>query len=165
MTTFIFNQYYIDFLKRIKEVAKTKKDTCEDSKKYLKKIKEHYATLDKSSDEYLLFLNSNISDDVWDAYLSQENANEWMETNKTVMIFKDISLETIVKILDDNYLKNSFEEIKSASKRGEVSTRIKYDEDLEDVLNKLSEKYPKNKIKYRETIEEILNSFEEDVNE
>jgi hypothetical protein len=40
-----------------------------------------------------------------------------------------------------------------------------YTQALEDVLNKLSEKYPKNKIKYRETIEEILNSFEEDANE
>jgi nitrogenase molybdenum-iron protein alpha/beta subunit len=40
-----------------------------------------------------------------------------------------------------------------------------YSQALEDVLNKLSEKYPKNKIKYRETIEEILNSFEEDANE
>jgi hypothetical protein len=40
-----------------------------------------------------------------------------------------------------------------------------YTQALEDVLNKLSEKYPRNKSKYSATIEEILNSFEEDKNE
>lgn len=40
-----------------------------------------------------------------------------------------------------------------------------YSQALEDILNKLSEKYPRNKTKYRETVEEILNSFEESSNE
>lgn len=40
-----------------------------------------------------------------------------------------------------------------------------YVQAMEDMLKKLSEKFPKSKSKYSEVIDEILSSFEEDKNE
>jgi len=56
-STFVFNQYYIDLLKKIKNVAKKHKDKSSTAKSALKAIKDNYITLDKSSDEYIKFLN------------------------------------------------------------------------------------------------------------
>lgn len=106
MTAFIFNQYYIDFLKRIKEVAKTKKETCEVSKEYLKSIKENYQTLDKSSEEYIDFLNSSITEEIWSKYLDEDI--DWIEENKEICIFKNVPLKNIIAILEDNFLCHHF---------------------------------------------------------
>ena len=56
---FIFNQYYIDLIKRIKSSAKgmredEKGDNYAFGKGIIKTIKDNYITLDKSSDEYIL---------------------------------------------------------------------------------------------------------------
>jgi hypothetical protein len=105
-TTFIFNQYYIDFLKRIKEVAKKNKETSSTAKFVLKSIKEHYITLDKSSDEYLIYLKQQITDDIWDKYLDPEY--NWMDENKNIELYKDINLGDINKLIQDDYLCNHF---------------------------------------------------------
>ena len=73
---FVFNQYYIDFVKRIKQSSrKMKEDNSGDdseeghrkynaddysfAKKILKGIKVNYITFDKSSDDYVKFLKTN----------------------------------------------------------------------------------------------------------
>ena len=78
---FIFNQYYIDLLKRIKASAKKMREseavaadgadvgeTVEPSavfgKTILKAIRENYTTLDKSSDEYTMYMKT-IPEDFW----------------------------------------------------------------------------------------------------
>jgi len=40
-----------------------------------------------------------------------------------------------------------------------------YTQAMEDMLNKLYDKFPKSKSKYSQIIDEILSSFEEDKNE
>lgn len=105
-TVFVFNQYYIDFLKRIKDVAKKNKETSSTSRSVLKAIKEHYVTLDKASDEYLAFVVEQINDDAWGSYVSSYDT--WFELNKDLMLFKDISIESIRKLLDDDYLCHHF---------------------------------------------------------
>lgn len=102
MATFIFNQYYIDFLKRIKGVAKDNKETSNTAKSVLKNIKNHYTTLDKSSDEYLLFLNNKISDDIWQKLL--EDDYDWLKEHEELEIFQEIKLEDIKKLLKDDYM-------------------------------------------------------------
>lgn len=104
--TFIFNQYYIDFLKRIKDVAKKNKETSTTAKSVLKSIKEHYLTLDKSSDEYLVYLKEKITDDVWDKYLDTDS--NWIDEYKDIELYKDIKLDDINKLLQDDYLCNHF---------------------------------------------------------
>jgi hypothetical protein len=103
-TTFIFNQYYIDFLKRIKNVAKENKDTSTTAKGVYKAVKEHYSTLDKSSDEYINYVNETIPSDVWDKYTSED----WLQDNKNIELYRDISLGNIAKLMDDEYLCHHF---------------------------------------------------------
>lgn len=104
-TTFIFNQYYIDFLKRLKSEAK-KDNTNELSKSVLKSIKENYATFDKSSEEYVEFLKNQITEEHWDRYI--DNNEDWMTLNDDTLIYKDITLENANDILKDEYLCHHF---------------------------------------------------------
>ena len=105
--TFIFNQYYIDFVKRLKDIAKKNKETSNTARSILKAIKTHYTTLDKSSDEYLIFLNEQISNDIWNKYSDSEE-NTWLQDNKDTQLYKDIKIADVMELVDDDYLCNHF---------------------------------------------------------
>jgi hypothetical protein len=98
-SVFIFNQYYIDFLKRVKTIAKESKETNGD---ILKTIKENYSTFDKKSDEYVEYVNTVISDDKWEQYV--EDGGSWLEDNENIELYKGITLEDIQDIVKDKYL-------------------------------------------------------------
>ena len=114
---FIFNQYYIDLIKRIKTSAKQMKedDKGDDyalGKGILKSIRENYITLDKSSDEYLLYVKT-ISADFWSSYINLDDinsTNDWFLSDevKDVCIYKNISVSSIRKLLNDDYLCHHF---------------------------------------------------------
>lgn len=114
---FIFNQYYIDLIKRIKTSAKQmKEDEKSDDyalgKGILKSIRENYITLDKSSDEYLLYVKT-ISADFWSSYINLDDinsTNDWFLSDevKDVCIYKNISVSSIRKLLNDDYLCHHF---------------------------------------------------------
>jgi hypothetical protein len=114
---FIFNQYYIDLIKRIKTSAKGMKED-EKGENYvfgkgiIKNIRENYITLDKSSDEYILYVK-NISDTFWSSYINIENisdTNDWFISDdvKDVCIYKNISVSSIRKLLNDDFLCHHF---------------------------------------------------------
>ena len=52
-STFVFNQYYIDLIKKLKVESKKTKDTCKISKNVLLSIKKNYLLLDKSTNSPL----------------------------------------------------------------------------------------------------------------
>jgi hypothetical protein len=107
-STYIFNQYYIDLLKKIKTVSKKHKDKSTTARKVLKTIKHNYMTLDKSSDEYIKFINENITEEEWSKYIElkieDNQIDEWLKENGDKSIFIDVSLDDIVRILRDKYL-------------------------------------------------------------
>lgn len=103
-SVFIFNQYYIDLLKRIKSHCKENK-TDDNSSRILKKIKSTYSTLDKSSQEYIDFVNNQISEDEWKCFLEND---DWLKNNQTVQLYNEISLDDITKLFDDDYLQLHF---------------------------------------------------------
>lgn len=115
---FVFNQYYIDLIKRLKSSAKKYKDANELEKielgrKVSKAIRENYVTLDKSSDEYVKYVNDTITPEFWSTYLELEdisNANGWFghDDIKDVQVFENITLENIRKLLNDDYLCHHF---------------------------------------------------------
>ena len=115
---FIFNQYYIDLIKRIKTSAKNirENETGEEQvfgKTVLKTIKDHYITLDKSSDEYILYVRSAIPEDFWESYGNIDNiseAGDWFLADdvKDVCIYKNISVSAIRKLVNDDYLCHHF---------------------------------------------------------
>ena len=122
---FVFNQYYIDFIKRIKQSAKKLKEENsgddgdnernEDNyyfgKKILKTIKANYLTFDKSSDEYIKYINS-LPETFWSSYieLEEDNIDDWFDKEeiKDVELFKDISVSNIKQIINDNFLCHHF---------------------------------------------------------
>lgn len=103
---FVFNQYYIDLLKKLKIVSKKHKESSNTAKSVLKSIRENYSTFDKTSNEYITFINSNISHEIWDSYLNLEEINydDWINNNGGLIIFKDITLADIAKLLRDDFL-------------------------------------------------------------
>jgi len=121
----VFNQYYIDFIKRLKQVAKKMKvemgekvdnDNYDDtdyifSKKVMKSIKTNYVTLDKSSDEYILYINS-LPTEFWKSYVELDDSlpETWFieEHVKDVELYKNISIESIRKLIADDYLCHHF---------------------------------------------------------
>ena len=105
-SSFIFNQYYIDFLKRIKTIAKESRETNQDAVDILKSIKENYSTFDKKSEEYKNYIKSVISDDLWEQYV--ENMNTWLEDNENIELYKGITIELVQDILKDKYLVSHF---------------------------------------------------------
>jgi hypothetical protein len=114
---FVFNQYYIDLIKRVKSVAKKYKEANEMEKielgrKVSRAIKDNYLTLDKSSDEYVKYIN-NIPSDFWSSYLAIEDlahADKWFaeESVKDVELFEKITVETVRTMLKDDYLCHHF---------------------------------------------------------
>jgi len=106
-STFILNQYYIDFIKRLKDVAKKNKETSETARSVLKAIKAHYVTLDKQSDDYLKFLNEHVSDEVWNKY-AESTENTWLNENKELELYADITISNILELIEDDYLCNHF---------------------------------------------------------
>ena len=115
---FVFNQYYIDLLKRLKSVSKKIKDgdqkeNIDIGKTVYKSIKENYITLDKSSDEYVKYVNDTVTDDFWTSYLEIEdinNADDWFsrEDILNTQIFEKISLKNIKILLNDEFLCHHF---------------------------------------------------------
>lgn len=124
---FIFNQYYIDLIKRIKASAKKMKeseavDGSDDAasaafgKTILKAIRENYTTLDKSSDEYTIYMKT-ISEDFWASYIgiddisvSDASAADWFLADdvKDVCIYKGITVSAIRKLMNDDYMCHHF---------------------------------------------------------
>jgi hypothetical protein len=127
---FIFNQYYIDLLKRIKTSAKKMKDSdaveaveadgagTSDvalGKTILKAIREIYTTLDKSSDEYTIYMKT-IPEDFWASYIGIDDiaadatAADWFLADdvKDVCIYKGITVSSIRKLMKDDYMCHHF---------------------------------------------------------
>jgi len=107
-TTYIFNQYYIDLLKKVKTISKKHKAKSETARKILKTISENYHTYDKTSSEFVNYFNDNISDDYWKVFVDLENdkTDDWLNDDNynSVEIYKNITVKDIAKVLRNNFL-------------------------------------------------------------
>ena len=145
---YIFNQYYIALIKNLRKISKKHKDKSTTAKKVFNSIKNNYLTLDKTSDQYLIFAKNNLTNEVYDSYkliynkekkenkntqeeitikeeITDDNdtendndtstdintdndvnnlANKWLETNLELLIYENITLNDIKKVLRDEYI-------------------------------------------------------------
>lgn len=135
---FVFNQYYIDLIKRLKTASKEYKESDEMEKiqlgrKVLKAIKEKYVTIDKSSDVYLRHVQ-NIPSDFWSSYLEidMENADEWFmkEDVACVQLYDNICVQEIYELMQDKYLCHHFVSVfyvfKDEMSNDQLMTYVKY---------------------------------------
>jgi hypothetical protein len=104
----IFNQYYYDLLTKIRTIAKKHKDNSTTASKVLESMKDNYKEFDKTSNEYILYLNETCNEEFWTTYLNtpKEECDDWLKKDdvKEIKIFKDISIADISKLLRDNFL-------------------------------------------------------------
>ena len=139
-TTYIFNQYYIDLLKKIKTIAKKHKAKSDTARKILKSIGEFYRTYDKTSCEYVEYFNEQISDNYWQTFIDLENdkTDEWLKDDNynSVEIYKNISIKDIVKVLRDNFLCHHYICVlyiyKHELKENEITNILKILQSVED---------------------------------
>jgi hypothetical protein len=104
---FVFNKYYIDLLKKIKTIAKEASKDTECAKKIIKSIKKNYSTMDKLSNEYLEFLESNKFFDNIDLDIINYNKNGSTDIDKSFLdkeLYKDISISNLINLTKSSIL-------------------------------------------------------------
>jgi len=162
----IFNQYYYDLLTKIRTIAKKHKDNSSTANKVLEVMKDNYKEFDKTSGEYVDFLNTNCDDDFWKSYLDieKENCDDWLKRDdiKNVCIFKDISIGEIAKLLRDNFLCHHFLSVfyiyKNEMSDESASTILK-------ILQTFSEDFELDNENYKKVINRLNNMKSEKVKE
>ena len=111
-STYIFNQYYIDLLKKLKNISKKHKTKSETAKRILKTIKENYQTYDKTSEEYIEFFKEKCNSEFWTSYiaLDKETCDEWLsdDTKTSVEIYKNITIKDVIKLLRNNFITHHY---------------------------------------------------------
>lgn len=135
---YILNQYYIDLIKKLKTIAKKHRDKSETAKKVFNIIKNNYLTLDKSSDEYITFIKTHLTNDLYISYKElnftekrfEENEEEtplnndisyWLTCNQEVQILDNVTIKDILKIFRNEYLCHHY-----------ISVFFIYSQDLSD---------------------------------
>jgi len=166
---FVFNQYYIDFIKRIKQSARKmkeetsgedgEKERVEDdyyfAKKILKTIKANYITFDKSSDEYITYINS-LPETFWSSYIEagEDKLGKWFDKEeiKDVELFSGINVSSVKRIINDDFLCHHFLTVfylfKDELKEDDVKKYIKMFQSSteENLLNEITNDKHKNLI-------------------
>ena len=163
-STYIFNQYYIDLLKKLKNVAKKHRTKSETAKRVLKTIKDNYQTYDKTSAEYIDYFKEKCSSEFWASYvaLEKETCDEWFkdDTKTSVEIYKNISIKDIIKLLRNNFISHHYlsvlyiytnelseeqitlilKNLQSVSDEKETETEVNIENaDIKKVLSRLNE--------------------------
>lgn len=96
---YVFNQYYIDLLKKVKKYASDIKDSNQTALHINKTIKEHYKSMDKMSQEYVAILKHT---EFWDSYEGLEEP--WTtDTFSDIDLYKDITFNQIVSIFKEKH--------------------------------------------------------------
>lgn len=99
--TTVFNQYYFDVLKKIRDIARKRKQTDQNARRILKAIKENYLSWDRLSDEYQRW----FAERDWSGYLVLENEglDEWSKgAGADLLVYKGISVKSLYQILKES---------------------------------------------------------------
>lgn len=97
--TYVFNQYYIDFLKKLKNEAKTQKDSSKPARDCLRALKKNYASLDKLEPSYIQVLSDET---FW-------NDLDTLDVNSSFEIFKEIPVAWVYKVFgSDSFILTHF---------------------------------------------------------
>jgi hypothetical protein len=99
---FVFNQYYLDLLKKVKNSAKKYKDKSQIAKNVMKSIKTNYTTFEKNTKDYINFIKEIPSEFFINLVDINEEYDEYFKENKDNLLYIDISILNIAKLLKDN---------------------------------------------------------------
>jgi len=156
MNTNVFNQYYFAFLRRLRDKAREKKDDDKVSRNLIRAIKNHYLNYDKDSEEYIDYYLDQFKDRVpfegktvaeFEKYLNTDSVQE-------ICIYKDISLKSISKVLDNKSFTNGYFLILKIF--GRKAENVLSDEDVNSIVEILKKKDEKD-FNYEENVEKLTS--------
>ena len=159
--THIFNQYYFELLKKIRDKARSRKYDSREARHILKGVKANYLSYDKNSDEYRLWFISQTtpevtaSDDPAPAPVGREYLYQGVKCSDIRAIFDGSVLDHFIAILElfsrddlsEDDINNSVKALRSLNKKDEFAKAV---EDIgsvpvRDILNGIMLKYTENK--------------------
>lgn len=127
--THVFNQYYFDYLKKLKQIAKEKKDEDSHARSLRKAIKKHYSSYDRMSEEYRVRFREFIG-----AEFSPASLDTWM----TAYVYEDVTVENIVGLTGDaqttGYFVAMFALMSRELSEEDVSSILKFIRDNESTV-------------------------------
>jgi hypothetical protein len=101
-SNYVFNQYYWDFLKKVKDFAKKKKESSKHARTFLRTLRDHYQSFDKLSTEHITFFKEHAYA-TWEQYqsCSMSDAGIFFESEacEKCLIYKQITLSDISKLV------------------------------------------------------------------
>lgn len=102
---YVFNQYFLTFIKSVKKSAKAVKDKNKTAKEILKTINYSYNTYDNKSNQYIESFNIIFTDFIMESLVNSSNeelTNEWFLKNEHLNLLNNISIKQIRTILKKN---------------------------------------------------------------
>ncbi len=100
--THVFNQYYFDYLKKLKDIAKARKSAGEEDENVRalrKAIKKHYSSYDRMSEEYRVRFRDLLT--TWDGFAPTD---EWLADAEKVdaaFVYEDVTIGNILALTKD----------------------------------------------------------------
>ncbi len=105
---FIFNRFYFDLLKKIKNGAKQSKETSKDARNVLRAIKNSYSSYETGSIEYLQKLQTSIPSTFWEEYRSCEveavDKHLSSDSASSAWLYNQISVGMAVSCCNDAFV-------------------------------------------------------------
>lgn len=109
---FLFNQYYFDLLKKVKNQAKKHKATNRDARNILRSIKASYASYETGSREYLETFITSIPSSFWDAYYTcaEDKVDAFLssEDASSAWAYKQISVSMMASCMKDTFVLHNY---------------------------------------------------------
>lgn len=150
---YIFNQYYLAFVKKTRNVAKKMKDRSSIAKEVLASIRKNYNTFENSNSEYAEFFSSQFEKSIFDDLVTADDPKEWLEKHKSLHVFQNISLEKIGKLFKEHFIVHQFLLILHIFRDKDLS-----DEEQKTIVQKLKGLDDELLVvdKYKETVNKII---------
>lgn len=107
-STHIFNQYYFDLLKKIRDKARSRKYDSREARHILKGMKAHYQSYDKSDDRYRAWFEATwatTTDEPTEVPESGEVKQEVKE-KEPEFLYEDVKLADVRAIYDRNIIEH-----------------------------------------------------------
>ena len=121
----VFNQYYFDVLKKLRALARERKEDSREARGVLKAVKRHYLSWDKDSGEYREWFNeADSADGEWGRYAALENTTEALEawsSGTTALLYKDMPVTMVRDIFKDGVSFHYFAAILCVLRREDVA--------------------------------------------
>jgi hypothetical protein len=110
MTTYVFNQYFLTFIKTVKKNARPLKEKKAYARDTLNKIHAFYNTFDNKSNDYLNNYSTIFTDFITNTLVdcNKDEIENWFEDNQDLNILQNITLKNVKSILKKTTILHQF---------------------------------------------------------